>query len=62
MIMKCVIPFCFCNTMTKGIVLISLIPTLLHWHSCRWDSHIIGSVEFSFETSEIIYNIGINFR
>ena len=25
-------------------------------------TNIIGSVEFSFETSEIIYNIGINFR
>ena len=25
-------------------------------------THIIGSVEFSFETSEIIYNVGISFR
>ncbi len=25
-------------------------------------THIIGGVEFSFETSEVIYNIGINFR
>lgn len=25
-------------------------------------TNIIGSVEFSFETSEIVYNIGINFR
>ena len=25
-------------------------------------THIIGSVVFSFETSEVIYNVGINFR
>ena len=25
-------------------------------------THIIGSVAFSFETSEVIYNVGINFR